>query len=51
MKDVFILGIESSCDETSASIIRNGIDEISTVILPSSLISGIRMISLSKEGI
>lgn len=33
MKDVYILGIESSCDETSASIIRNGTDEISTVIL------------------
>ena len=33
MKDIYILGIESSCDETSASIIRNGTDEISTVIL------------------
>jgi len=33
MKDVYILGIESSCDETSASIIRNGTDEIATVIL------------------
>lgn len=33
MKDLYILGIESSCDETSASIIRNGTDEISTVIL------------------
>ena len=33
MKDVYILGIESSCDETSASIIRNGSDEIATVIL------------------
>ncbi len=33
MKDIYILGIESSCDETSASIIRNGTDEIATVIL------------------
>ncbi len=33
MKDVYILGIESSCDETSASVIRNGTDEIATVIL------------------
>lgn len=33
MKDIYILGIESSCDETSASIIRNGTDEISTIIL------------------
>ena len=33
MKDVYILGIESSCDETSASIIRNDSDEIATVIL------------------
>ena len=28
MKDVYILGIESSCDEMSASIIKNGTDEI-----------------------
>ena len=33
MKDVYILGIESSCDETSASVVRNGTDEIATVIL------------------
>lgn len=33
MKDVYILGIETSCDETSASIVRNGHDEISTVVL------------------
>ena len=32
MKDVYILGIESSCDETSFSIVKNGIDEIATVI-------------------
>lgn len=29
---MYILGIESSCDETSASIVKNGTDEISTVI-------------------
>ncbi len=33
MDDVYILGIESSCDETSASIVKNGTDEIATVIL------------------
>ena len=33
MKDVYILGIESSCDETSMSIIKNGIEEIATVVL------------------
>ncbi len=33
MKDVYILGIESSCDETSCSIVKNGEEEISTVIL------------------
>ena len=33
MKDVYILGIESSCDETSASIVKNGKEEINTVIL------------------
>lgn len=31
-KDMYILGIESSCDETSASIVKNGTEEISTVI-------------------
>lgn len=33
MKDVYILAIESSCDETSMSIIKNGCDEIATVVL------------------
>ena len=32
MKDMYILGIESSCDETSASIVMNGTKEIATVI-------------------
>ena len=30
MKDVYILGIESSCDETSCSIVKNGREEIAT---------------------
>ena len=29
---MYILAIESSCDETSASIIKNGVEEIATVI-------------------
>ena len=33
MKDIYILGIESSCDETSCSIVKNGCIELSTVIL------------------
>ena len=33
MKDVYILGIETSCDETSCSIVKNGMEEINTVIL------------------
>ena len=33
MKDMYILAIESSCDETSAAIIKNGIEEIATVVL------------------
>ena len=33
MKDIYILGIETSCDETSASIVKNGTEEISTVVL------------------
>ena len=32
MKDIYILAIESSCDETSVSIIRNGHDDIATII-------------------
>ena len=32
MKDVYILGVESSCDETSFSIVKNGVEEISTSI-------------------
>lgn len=31
-KDMYILGVESSCDETSASIVKNGTEEIATVI-------------------
>lgn len=33
MKDTYIFAIESSCDETSASIIKNGSVEIATVVL------------------
>ena len=32
MKDVYILGIETSCDETSCAIVKNGNEEIATVI-------------------
>jgi len=31
-KDVYILGIESSCDETSMSIVKNGYEEIATIV-------------------
>jgi N6-L-threonylcarbamoyladenine synthase len=33
VKDTYILGIESSCDETSCAIVKNGVEEIATVIL------------------
>ncbi|MDD2505351.1 MAG: tRNA (adenosine(37)-N6)-threonylcarbamoyltransferase complex transferase subunit TsaD [Bacilli bacterium] len=33
MKDVYILGIETSCDETSISIVKNGETDIATSIL------------------
>ena len=33
MKDLYCLAIESSCDETSMSIIKNGIEEIKTVVV------------------
>ena len=33
MEDTYILGIESSCDETSVSIVKNGCEEVATVTL------------------
>lgn len=33
MRDVYILGVESSCDESSVSIVKNGKEEIKTIIL------------------
>ena len=32
MKDIYILGVETSCDETAASIVRNGKDVLSNII-------------------
>ena len=32
MKDIYILGIESSCDETSCSIVKNGREILSNLI-------------------
>ncbi|MFV0275500.1 MAG: tRNA (adenosine(37)-N6)-threonylcarbamoyltransferase complex transferase subunit TsaD [Bacilli bacterium] len=32
-KDIYILGIETSCDETSMSIVKNGRQEIKSVVL------------------
>ena len=32
MKDVYILGIESSCDETSISIVKNGCVDVATTV-------------------
>ncbi len=32
MKEIYVLGIESSCDETSVAIVKNGNEEIATVI-------------------
>lgn len=33
MKDIYILGVESSCDETSVSIVKNGKIDIVTTVL------------------
>lgn len=33
MNDMYILGIETSCDETSVSIVKNGKEEVATVVL------------------
>lgn len=33
MKDIYVLAFESSCDETSVSVIKNGREEIATVVL------------------
>ena len=32
MKDIYILGIESSCDETAASVVKNGREVLSNII-------------------
>ena len=32
-KDIYILAVESSCDETSMSIVKNGKEEIGTIVL------------------
>ena len=32
MNDVYILGIESSCDETAAAVVKNGREVLSNVI-------------------
>lgn len=32
MKDIFVLGIESSCDETSVAVVKNGREMLSNVI-------------------
>jgi N6-L-threonylcarbamoyladenine synthase len=32
MKDMYILAIESSCDETSCAIVKNGCEDIATII-------------------
>ena len=31
-KDIYILGIETSCDETAASVVKNGTEIISNVV-------------------
>lgn len=33
MKDIYILAIESSCDETSVAIVKNGHEDIATIVL------------------
>ena len=33
IKDIYILGIESSCDETAASVVKNGREILSSVVL------------------
>ena len=32
MKDIYIMGIETSCDETSVAIVKNGREVLSNVI-------------------
>ena len=31
-KDIYILGIESSCDETAAAVVKNGREVLSNII-------------------
>ena len=32
IKDLYILGIETSCDETAASVVKNGTEIVSNVV-------------------
>ena len=32
MKDIIVLGVESSCDETSVAIVKNGREVLSNII-------------------
>ena len=32
MKDIYILAIESSCDETSIAIVKNGVEVITNIV-------------------
>ena len=32
MKDIYIMGIESSCDETSVAVLKNGREVLSNII-------------------
>ena len=32
-KDIYILGIESSCDETAAAVVKNGREVLSNITL------------------
>ena len=47
MKDIYILAIESSCDETSVAVIKNGHKIISNVIEFITMENGIFLLSLS----
>ena len=41
MKDIYILGIETSCDETSAAVVKNGREVVSNIIASQIELQGI----------
>ena len=50
-KDIYILGIETSCDETSAAVVKNGRELLSNIIMHVEAISVVIKKALEEANI